>query len=77
MGVENAEEGLSDRLVEGTLKFGGGSLMVWGCMLWDGVGYACKIDGKMDGDLYIEILEEDLQESISYYGKSIGDVIFQ
>ena len=51
--------------------------MVWGCMLWDGVGYACKIDGKMDGDLYIKILEEDLQESISYYGKSTGDVIFQ
>jgi transposase len=74
---KKAGEGLSDRLVGGTLKFGGGSLMVWGCMLWDGVGYACKIDGKMDGDLYIKILEEDLQESISYYGKSIGDVIFQ
>jgi translation initiation factor IF-1 len=68
--------GLSDRLVEGTLKFGGGSLMVWGCMLWDGVRYACKIDGKMDRDLYIKILEEDLQESISYYQKSTGDVIF-
>ena len=26
-------EGLSDRLVQGTQKFGGGSLMVWGCML--------------------------------------------
>jgi hypothetical protein len=25
-------EGLSDRLVSGTLKFGGGSLIVWGCM---------------------------------------------
>ena len=70
-------EGLSDRLVQGTQKFGGGSLMMWGCMLWDGVGYACKIDGRMDGDLYIKILEEDLQESISYFGKSTGDVIFQ
>ena len=26
-------EGLSNRLVQGTTKFGGGSLMVWGCML--------------------------------------------
>ena len=26
------EEGLSDRLVEGTVKFGGGSVMIWGCM---------------------------------------------
>jgi Transposase/DDE superfamily endonuclease len=70
-------EGLTDRLVEGTLKFGGGSLMMWGCMLWDGVGYACRIDGRMDGDLYIKILEEDLQASIRHYGKCAGDVIFQ
>ena len=69
--------GLKDRLVGGTLKFGGRSLMVWGCMLWDGVGLACKIDGRMDGGLYIKILEEDLQASINYFGKSPGDVIFQ
>ena len=53
-------EGLSDRLVEGTLKFGGGSLMMWGCMLWESVGFSCKIDGKMDGDLYVAILEDEL-----------------
>ena len=74
---KKAGEGLSNRLVEGTQKFGGGSLMVWGCMLWDGVGYACRIDGRMDGDLYIKILEEDLQASLNYYGKSTGGVIFQ
>jgi len=70
-------EGLSDRLVQGTQKFGGGSVMVWGCMLWDGPGYACRIDGRMDGDLYIKILEEDLQESLAYHDKEPGDVIFQ
>jgi transposase len=74
---KKAGEGLSDRVVEGTLKFGGGSLMVWGCMLWQGVGYACKIDGNMDGDLYINILEEDLQASLDDYDKSVGDIIFQ
>jgi len=70
-------EGLSDRLVEGTLKFGGGSLMMWGCMMWDGVGYACKIDGRMDGELYCQILEDELQESIKHFNKSPEDVIFQ
>ena len=70
-------EGLSDRLVEGTLKFGGGSLMMWGCMLWEGVGYACKIDGKMDANLYVQILDEDLQASIECYDKSSEDIIFQ
>src|SRR5579863_9446168 len=44
---KKAGEGLSDRLVQGTLKFGGGSLMMWGCMTWEGVGYAAKIDGRM------------------------------
>jgi hypothetical protein len=42
-------ERLSDRLVQGTVKFGGGSLMMWGCMTWEGVGYAAKIYGRMDG----------------------------
>ncbi|KAG8799833.1 hypothetical protein FRC16_004275, partial [Serendipita sp. 398] len=57
--------------------FGGGSVMIWGCMLWEGVGYACKIDGRMDGDLYINILEDELQASLEYYGKTQEDVIFQ
>jgi hypothetical protein len=74
---KKAGEGLSDRLVQGTQKFGGGSLMMWGCMLWDGVGYACKIDGKMDGDLYIKILEDNLQASLNYYGKTVDDITFQ
>ena len=74
---KKAGEGLSDRLIEGTLKFGGGSLMMWGCMLWEGPGYACKIDGKMDGDLYIKILEDELGESLAYYNKQPASIIFQ
>ena len=70
-------EGLSDRLVEGTLKFGGRSLMIWGYMLWEGVRDACKIDGRMDGDLYIKILEDDLQSSLAFYDKTPQGIIFQ
>ena len=51
--------------------------MMWGCMTWKGVGYACKIDGKMDGDLYIKILEDELQASIKYFGEKPSDIIFQ
>ena len=54
----NVGEGLSDRLVEWTVKFGGGNLMLWGCMGRDGVGYATKIEGRMDGELYKAILED-------------------
>jgi transposase len=70
-------EGLSDRLVQRTLKFGGGFLMVQGCMMWEGTGYAVQIDGRMDGELYIKILEDDLQASLNFYDKTTSDIIFQ
>ena len=38
---------------------------------------ACKIDGKMDTDLYIQILEEELQQTLDYYGKTPDDIICQ
>ena len=59
------------------MKFGGGSLMLWGCMMWKGTGFAAKIDERMDGDLYIKILEDDLQASLDYYGKTVNSIIFQ
>ena len=34
--------------------------MVWGCMTIQGVGYMCKIDGRMDTELYTTILQDDL-----------------
>ena len=74
---KKAGEGMSDRLVNGTKKFGGGCLMMWGCMLWDGVGYAYNIDGRMDGELNTKILQEDLQGSLAYYGKNPSSIIFQ
>ena len=51
--------------------------MIWGCFTWNGVGYACKIDGKMDADLYCQILEDDLQKTIDYYGLEADNIIFQ
>jgi hypothetical protein len=70
-------EGLSSRLVEGTLKFGGGHVMMWGCFGWDGVGYATRIDGRMDAELYVSILEDELQKSIDWWEKTIPDIEFQ
>jgi hypothetical protein len=71
------EESLSDRLVSGTLKFGRGSLMLWNCMFWEGCGYACQIKGKMDGELYVHILEVNLEASLEYYRKEREDFTFQ
>ena len=74
---KKAGEGLSDRLVQGTQKFGGGSLMIWGCMLWEGPGFAARIDVRMDANLYTEILEDDLLRTLEYYNKNPGEIEFQ
>ena len=61
-------EGLSDRTVQPTLKHGGGSVMVWGCVTAHGVGYLSKIEGGLDGELYCKILEDELMCTVEFYG---------
>jgi transposase len=51
-------EGLSRRLPKPTAHSGGGSLMVWGCMGWDGVGFLTKLDVNMTKELYVEVLKD-------------------
>ena len=46
------------------MKFEGDSVMIWSCMTWHEVGYATKIDGRMDGDLYLQILKDELLNTI-------------
>jgi DDE superfamily endonuclease len=46
-------------------------------MSWDGVGYAAKIDRRMDFDLYCSILEDELLGSIKYFKKKCKDILFQ
>ena len=68
-------EGLSDRLAEGTLKFGCSHLMMWGAMCWEGVGFARRIEGTMDGELYTTILGDWLMKAINQCGKNPSDTI--
>ena len=50
---------------------------MWGCISWDGPGYASKIDTTMDAALYVSILEDELQMSLEYWDKTAEDIIFQ
>uniref|UniRef100_A0A803JX04 Transposase Tc1-like domain-containing protein n=1 Tax=Xenopus tropicalis TaxID=8364 RepID=A0A803JX04_XENTR len=46
-----------------TVKYGGGSIVLWGCFSSTGTGKLVRVDGKMDGAKYRAILEENLLES--------------
>jgi transposase len=46
-----------------TVKFGGGSVMVWGCIGYNGVGNLEIIDGIMDSIKYIRVLSTNLFKS--------------
>ena len=63
--------------VKQTVKHGGGSIMIWGCMTAEGPGYMCKIDGTMDQNLYGTILQDDLMKTMEFYRLDAQRVIFQ
>jgi hypothetical protein len=46
-------------------------------MLWEGAGFATRIEGKMYAQLYTAILEDEVQQTLEYDGKTAQDIIFQ
>ena len=72
-----AGEGLIEREVQDTVKFGGGNIMVWGCMGWEGVGQLAEVEGRMDADQYVENLEHHLLPSMEETGISMENLIFE
>ena len=56
-------EPLYDRTTTPTVKFGGGNLMVWECMGWNGVGVLSDVECRMAAKQYVDILEENLEKS--------------
>lgn len=68
---------LEARNVVGTVKFGGGSTMLWGCMTASGVGRMSEVEGRMEAKQYIEILSRNLLPSLAGSGPNDPDFIFQ
>jgi hypothetical protein len=50
--------------------------MIWGCVTWKRVGYVTKIDGRMDSDLYLQILKDKLLNTLQYYSLNPFNIIF-
>ena len=67
---------LKPQHVQQTVKHGGGSVMVWSCITWSGVGFLVFIDGNMDKQLYKTILQEDLLRTLEDYHLNQKDVVF-
>jgi hypothetical protein len=42
-----------------------------------GIGHCCKIEGRMDSQLYTEILGGEFIQTLNYYGLSKNRIIFQ
>ena len=58
-----------------TKKFGGGSVTVWACFSYYGIGRLTFIDGIMDAPKYVSILASCLPPSLGSMG--ISEFIFQ
>lgn len=61
-------EELNIKNLRSTVKHGGGSVMVWGCMSAAGVGNLVFIDGIMDKNVYLDILKKNLKQSAEKLG---------
>lgn len=70
-------EKLQPQHVQPTLKFGGGSIMVWGCMMAQGVGTLHLILGRMTAASYIDILDVELFASMTKLEVRASDIVFQ
>ncbi len=71
------DEPIQPRHIQKTVKHGGGSIKLWSCITYEGVGYIVKIDNTLDKTLYQNILEEDLMRTIEEYGIEKQKMIFQ
>ncbi len=52
-----------------TVKHGGGSVLMWGCMSAAGVGELHFIDGIMNSQMYCSILKEKMLPSLCALGR--------
>ncbi len=67
-GVKRRQPGevYKDKCVLPTVKHGGGSVMVWGCMSAAGTGELQLIEGTMNANMYCDILKQRLGRRVVF-----------
>ncbi len=68
-------ERLNDRCIQSTVKFGGGSLMFWGCFSGNGLGNLVLVEQNLNSVKYIELLSTNLHPSADKM--SLNEYLFQ
>jgi len=61
-------EEYNDKCVLPTVKHGGGSVMVWGCMSAAGTGELQFIEGNLNANMYFDILKQSMVPSLQRLG---------
>lgn len=67
----------SDHHYHRMVKFGGGHVMVWGCITYSGVGQLAFIDSTMDAGLFVRVLSTCLESTCRVFDLDIRSIILQ
>ena len=59
------------------MKFGGGSIMCWGCFTHRGVDPLVRIEGIMRKEHYLTVLQNNLPSVVNSIGYNEREVVFQ
>lgn len=70
-------DALNPLFTKKSVKFGGGSIMIWGCITSKGVGRLYRIEGKMNKEYYVQILSDALLGSLRDHSLGRRSIIFQ
>ena len=71
------KENIPMRVVNQSVKHGGGPIMLWGCLTSRGLGALLNIQGPLNARGYISVLEQDLCGSLLAFGFILEEIIFQ
>lgn len=67
---------LSIENVKAVKKFGGGNLMVWGCITSEGVGKILRVSNRINSKEYCDVLRTGLVETLDMHSLKPSDILF-